>query len=184
MLGHAPIVSLTNQDSMVTAAEQAFDFLLPAVLSSNNWRFSCQIQQLSQSIEVPPEPWATIYLLPAGWLKTIRVYPQTYQWEIYENSKIYAQFEGDFFMEYVFQPDISKLPASFTHYFIYELAAYLALSSAQQSTYFAALESKRTTAFAMAAAIEAQNRPQFTQAVFPVLNNRMLGTIIGNSVSS
>jgi hypothetical protein len=60
MLGHAPIVSLTNQDSMVTAAEQAFDFLLPAVLSSNNWRFSCQIQQLSQSIEVPPEPWATI----------------------------------------------------------------------------------------------------------------------------
>ena len=92
MLGHAPIVSLTNGDNMVVAAEQAFDMLLPAVLSQNNWRFATQIQQLSESVEVPPQPWSAIYLLPAGWLKTIRVYPNIYVWDIYENSKIYAQF--------------------------------------------------------------------------------------------
>ena len=184
LLGHAPVLSLTNQDSMVVSAEQAFDMLLPGVLTQNNWRFAIQIQQLSESIEVPPLPWKTIYLLPAGWLKTIRVYPNIYVWDIYENSKIYAQFQGEWFMEYVFQPDISKLPAHFVQYFVYELAAYLALSNAQQSSFFQALEAKRISAYAMCAAVEAQNRPNFTQVTFPVLNNRYLGTIIGNSVSS
>lgn len=179
-LGHAPIVSFDGGDQMVVAAEQAFDMLYPGVLAQNNWRFACQIQQLSESIEVPPEPWFAIYLLPADWLKTIRVYPNNYVWEIYENSKIYAQFQGKFFMEYIFQPDISKLPAHFVQYFVYEIAAYLALSSAQRADYYDRIEAKRKEAFAMCAAVEAQNRPQFTQATFPVLDNRQLGTIIGN----
>lgn len=182
ILGHAPIVSFEGGDQMVVAAEQAYNLLLPAVLSTNNWRFAAQIQQLSQSIETPPAPWKTIYLLPAGWLKTIRVYPNIYQWDIYENSKIYAQFQGEFWMEYIFQPDPSKLPAHFVNYFVYEIAAYLALSNAQRPDFFAPIETKRKEAFAMFAAVEAQNRPQFTQATFPVLNNRYLGTIIGNSV--
>jgi hypothetical protein len=184
LMGHAPIVSLINSDQMVVAAEQAFDMLYPAVLAENNWRFATQIQQLSESVEVPPTPWKTIYLLPAGWLKTIRVYPNIYVWDIYENSKIYAQYQGEFFMEYVFQPDISKLPVHFVKYFVYEIAAYLALSSAERPDYYAQLEAKRISAYAMCAAIEAQNRPQFTQVTFPVLNNRMLGTIIGNTVGS
>lgn len=182
LLGHAPIVSFEGGDQMVVAAEQAFDMLYPAILAENNWRFAAQIQQLSISIEEPPSPWQTIYLLPAGWLKTIRVFPQTYAWEIYENSKVYAAFQGEFWMEYIFQPDISKLPAHFVKYFIYEVAAYLALSSAQRPDFYAPIEAKRVTSYAMCAAIEAQNRPQFTQATFPVLNNRMLGTIIGNQV--
>lgn len=182
LLGHAPIVSFEGGDQMVVAAEQAFDMLYPAILAENNWRFAAQIQQLSMSIEKPPSPWQAIYLLPAGWLKTIRVFPQTYAWEIYENSKVYAAFQGEFWMEYIFQPDISKLPAHFVKYFIYEVAAYLALSSAQRPDFYAPIEAKRVTSYAMCAAIEAQNRPQFTQATFPVLNNRMLGTIIGNQV--
>jgi len=184
LLGHAPISSLENGDQMVVAAEQAFDMLYPAVLAENNWRFATQIQELSASIDTPPQPWLTIYLLPAGWLKTIRVYPNIYVWDIYENSKIYAQFSGQFFMEYIFQPDISKLPAHFIKYFVYEIAAYLALSSAQKANFYAPIESKRMAAFAMAAAIEAQNRPQFTQYTFPVLANRNLGTIIGNVAPS
>lgn len=183
VLGHQPITSLIGGDSMVVAAEQAFDMLLPSVLAKNNWRFATQIQQLSESVEVPPAPWQTIYLLPAGWLKTLRVYPNIYVWDIYENSKIYAQYSGVWYMEYVFQPDVSKLPAHFVEYFCYEIAAYLALSSAERPDFYAPIETKRQIAFAMCAAIEAQNRPQFTQATFPVLANRNLGTIIGNSVS-
>lgn len=183
LLGHAPITSLINGDTMVVTAEQAFDMLLPSVLAQNNWRFATQIQQLSESVEVPPAPWKTIYLLPAGWLKTIRVYPNIYVWDIYENSKIYAQFQGTWFMEYVFTPDIAKLPAHFVEYFMYVLAAYLALSNAQKPEYYQQLEAKRIASYAMCAAIEAQNRPQFTQMTFPVLNNRYLGTLVGNTVS-
>lgn len=184
LLGHAPITSLIAGDQMVVAAEQAFDMLFPAVLAENNWRFATQIQQLDLSVETPPQPWQAIYLLPAGWLKTIRVYPNVYVWDIYENSKIYAQYNGIWFMEYIFQPDISKLPAHFVKYFCHEIAAYLALSSAQRPDFYAPLEQKRIQSYAMAAAVEAQNRPQFTQFTFPVLANRNLGTIIGNSVAS
>lgn len=46
-LGHAPVVSLIDQDELVVAAEQAFDMLLPSVLSANNWRFASKIEQLS-----------------------------------------------------------------------------------------------------------------------------------------
>ena len=46
LLGHKPIQSLDDADDLVTAAEQAFDILLPSVLSTGNWRFSIQIQQL------------------------------------------------------------------------------------------------------------------------------------------
>jgi len=180
LLGHEPVLSLDDGDNMVVAAEQAFDMLLPGVLADNNWRFATQIQQLSQSIDTPPDPWHTIYLLPADWLKTIRVYPNIYCWEIYENQKVYAQIEGEFWMEYVFQPDVSKLPAHFVRYFCYEIAAYLALSNAHQVNFYTALEARRITAYASAAAVEAQNRPQFTQATFPVLNNRTIGTIVGN----
>jgi hypothetical protein len=181
-LGHRPIITLDSGDDLVVAAQQAYSMLLPAVLAKNNWRFAVQIQQLSQSVETAPFPWQTIYLLPADWIKTIRVYPNLYVWDIYENSKIYAQYQGDFWMEYVFQPDVNKLPPHFVEYFVNELACYLALSNAERMDYFEVLKQERTNSFAMCAAIEAQNRPQFSQYDFPVLSQRNIGTIIGNSI--
>lgn len=185
LLGHAPISSLENGDQMVVCAEQAFDMLYPAVLAENNWRFATQIQQLSQSIETPPPQYKTVYLLPADWLKTIRFYPPgNYMWDIYENSKIYSTFTGEFWMEYIFQPDISRLPIHFVKYFVYEIAAYLSLSSAEKTEFFSALEAKRIQSYAMCAAVEAQNRPQETLVNFPVITNRNLGSLIGNTVGS
>lgn len=184
LLGHTPIVSLDAGDSMVVSAEQAYDLLLPSVLSSNNWRFAVTSQQLSQSIETAPFPWKTVYLLPANWLKTIRVIPNIYVWDIYENSKIYAQYSGVWYMDYVFQPDLTQLlPAHFATYFVYEIAAYLALSSAQRPDLYAPLEAKRIAAFGMCAAIEAQNRPNFSLATFPAIKQRNIGTIIGNNIA-
>lgn len=183
LLGHAPITSLDDGDDMVVAAQQAFNMLLPGVLSENNWRFATQIQQLSMSTETPPSQWKVIYLLPAGYLKTIRLYPQFYDYDIYENSKLYSNYEGTLFMEYIFQPDVSTFPPRFIQYFVYEIAAYLALSSAQRPDFYSVLEAKRIQAFAMAAASEAQNRPNFSQIYFPVLNNRFISGLVGNSFS-
>src|SRR6266568_640547 len=117
---------------MVVAAESAYDLKLPAVLSLGNWRFATQIQQLAQLPNAPPPPWKTIYLLPAGYLKTIRVYPNIYVWDIYADNQIYSYFDGTFLMEYIFQPDVSRFPAHFVDYFTYEISAYLALTNAQK----------------------------------------------------
>lgn len=183
LLGHKPIQSLDNADDLVTAAEQAFDFLLPAVLATGNWRFSMQIQQLTLTSLIPPiqTGWQNIYLLPSGYLKNIRIIPQNYVYEIYANNLIYCNWgtQSPIYMEYAFLPDVSQLPAWFVAYFIYEIASFLALSSAQQPTYFAQIESKKNIAWAIAAAADAQNRPQFSQVVFPVLNNRFISGTIG-----
>ncbi len=179
-MGHAPIISLSDGDPLVTAAEAAYDMKLPSVLSSGNWRFATQIQQLSLSVEVAPYPWKAVYLLPAGFLKMLRLYPNIYIWDIYKNERIYTDFQNALYMEYVFQPDVSHLPAHFVDYFTYEISAYLALSNAQQVQFYSALEQKRIQMQAMAHAIETQNRPNFSQANFPMLNNRFIGGMIGN----
>jgi hypothetical protein len=101
-LGHAPIVSLIGGDKMVVAAEQAYDLKLPSVLSTGNWRFAVQIQELSALIEPPPLPWKTAYLLPAGYLKTIRLYPNIYVFDLYTDNKLYTYYQGPLLMEYVF----------------------------------------------------------------------------------
>lgn len=167
---------------MVTAAVSAYNLKLPSVLSSGNWRFAVQIQVLELLVEdLPPEvPWKAVYLLPAGFLKTIRLFPNIYTWDIYTNDRIYAYYNGPLAMEYVFQPDVSKLPAHFVDYFTYEISAYLALTNAQKTEYYTALEAKRIQMQAMSNAIETQNRPQFSQVNIPVLNNRYVGGFIGN----
>lgn len=181
-LGHKPIITLDNADDLVVAAEQACDILLPSVLSSANWRFAMQIQQLSRSPEVPPVgvPWTAIYLLPSGYLKNIQIFPNNYDYEIYENKQIWCNWNGNYFMEFAFQPDYSALTPSFINYFVYEIAAYLALSNAQKPEYYATLEKKRIAALAMAAATDAANRPNYSQIIFPALAQRHIGGIISN----
>ncbi len=186
LLGHKPVTSLDNADDLVTAAEQAFDILLPSVLSTGNWRFSIQIQQLSLSPMVPPiqTNWQNIYNLPSGYLKNIRVIPQNYVYEIYCNSQIYCNWgtQTPVFMEYAFLPDIAQLPMVFVNYFIYEIASFLSLNNAQKPDYYSVLEAKRITQLAIAAATDAQNRPQFSQVDIPVLNKRNITGIIGNQI--
>lgn len=182
-LGHAPVSSLDGGDDLVVAAEMAYDLKLPSVLSSGNWRFASQIQELSLVAVDPPYPYISVYELPAGFLKTIQMYPNIYTWDIFKNEKIYATYEGRLWMQYIFQPDVSHLPAHFVDYFTYEISSYLALSNAQKADFYQVLEAKRIQMQAMAHAIETQNRPQFTQVNFPVLDNRYISTLVGNSIN-
>lgn len=186
LLGHKPIITLENADDLVISASQAFDIMLPSVLSSGNWRFSMQIQQLSLSPMVPPieTGWQNIYLLPAGYLKNIRIIPQNYVYEIYQGNQIYCNWgtATPIYMEFAFLPDLSQLPMYFIQYFIYEVASFLALSNAQKPDYYNVLEAKRILQLGMAAATDAQNRPQFSQVMIPVLNNRNITGIIGPAI--
>ncbi len=175
LLGHEPIITLDEEDSdaLVLAASQAFDMLLPASITECSWRFATQISQLTRlNEEVPPAWWQAVYLLPSGYLGNIRVYPPNYNYEIYADSKIYSDWTGEspIFMEHLFLPDISRLPAWFVKYFVFEIAAYLALSNAQKTEYYSSLETKRANQMAIAMGIDAKNRPNYVMHDFPVLN--------------
>lgn len=186
LLGHKPIQTLDNADDMVISAEQAFDILLPSVLATGNWRFSMKIQQLVLSTEIPPVQtgWQNIYLLPAGYLKNIRIIPQNYVYEIYSNSQIWCNWgtQSPIFMEYAYLPEVAQLPAVFVNYFIYEIATFLCLSTAQKPDYFQALEAKKNVQWAIAAAADAQNRPQFVEYDIPMLTKRNISGIIGPQI--
>ena len=186
LLGHKPIQTLENADDMVTAASQVFDMLLPSILATGNWRFSIKIVQLSLSTEVPPTQtnWNQIYLLPAGYLKNIRIIPQNYVYEIYSNSQIWCNWgtASPVFMEMAYLPEIAQLPDHFVNYFIYEIACFSALASAQKPEYFAALSAQKTTQWAIAAATDAQNRPQFVQVDIPMLTRRNITGVIGPQI--
>lgn len=186
LLGHKPIQSLDNADDLIIACDQAYDMLLPSVLSTGNWRFSMTISQLTLSpmIPNPNTNWQNIYYLPAGYLKNIRIIPQNYVYEIYAGGLIYCNWGtlSPVFMEYAFLPDVSQLPMYFVNYFIYEIAIFAALSSAQKPDYFNVLEQKRIRQMAIAAATDAQNRPQLNPVVLPVLYNRNITGIIGPQI--
>lgn len=186
LLGHTPIQTLDDADDLVIAAEQAYDILLPSVLATGNWRFAMQISQLSLSTEVPPVQtgWQNIYLLPAGYLKNIRIIPQNYVYEIYSNSQIWCNWGtlSPVYMEYAYLPALATIPAPFINYFIYEIACFLCLSSAQKPDYFTALQSQKNIQWAIAAAADAQNRPQFVEWQIPMLVKRQVGGIIGPSI--
>jgi hypothetical protein len=186
LLGHKPIITLDNADDMVISAEQAFDILLPSVLSTGNWRFSMKIEELVLTTLIPPPQtnWTQIYLLPAGYLKNIRIIPQNYVYEIYSNSQIWCNWgtQSPIFMEFAYLPEIAQLPAYFVNYFIYEIAAFLGLSSAQKPEYASFLESKKNTQWAIAAAADSQNRPQFVEYDIPMLTKRNITGIIGPQI--
>jgi len=186
LLGHKPIISLDNADDLIISAEQAFDILLPSILSTGNWRFSMKIEQLVLSTQIPPPQtnWQNIYLLPAGYLKNIRIIPQNYVYEIYSNNQIWCNWgtSTPIFMEFAYLPEISQLPAYFINYFIYEIAAYLALSNAQKPDYYAPLLAQKNVQWAIAAATDSQNRPQFVQVQIPVLAKRNITGIIGPQI--
>ena len=186
LMGHKPIQTLDGADDLVTAAEQAFDILLPSVLGTGNWRFSIQISELSLSTQVPPvqSGFTSIYLLPAGYLKNIRIIPENYVYEIYSNNQIWTNWgsQSPIYMEYAYLPDIATMPATFVNYFIYEIAALLALSNAQKPEYHAAIIKQKDVQWAIAAAADAQNRPQFVQTNIPMLTRRNITGIIGPQI--
>lgn len=185
-LGHKPIQTLDNADDMVIAAEQAFDILLPSVLGTGNWRFAMRISQLTLSTEIPPPQtnFSQIYLLPPGYLKNIRIIPQNYVYEIYSNSQIWCNWgtQSPVFMEYAFLPDIATLTAVFINYFIYEISTFICLANAQKPDYFDALEKKKNIQWAIAAAADAQNRPQMNDVDIPILTKRNITGIIGPQI--
>lgn len=183
MLGKDPVITLGSNDKMVVAAEQAFDFLIGPILTTNNWRFAVQIAQLSKLVEEAPPPWKHVYLLPASYLSTIRMQPLIYDWDIFENRKIYTNYDGELFMEYVFIPEINTWPDIFCYYFTLEIANYLCLSNAERPDYAARISADRDRALGLASASLLKSRPQFSQATFPVLSQRYVSTIIGGGAS-
>ena len=179
LLGNKPILSLAGQGDLVDAAEQAFDMLLPAKLSEGFWRFATTYALLTriEDIEIPSQMnWLYAYTLPEDYIELVRLHPQSYAFEIFENNIMYSNINSPQYIEYVREVEPDKLPPYFVHYFVYELALYLCLSSATSAAYYAALKPERDYTLGLAMAKDAQNRPQSPLVSAPVISGRFVST--------
>jgi hypothetical protein len=180
LLGKAPIMTLNNQSDIANAANYSFDMLLSATLSECFWRFATTIVQLQQVLPAPIGGyWFYAYQLPANYLKLVHLWPQNYDFEMYENNLMYSNYNDQYtplYLEYVFQPLVQNLPPYFVKYFIYELAAYLALANAQRPDYYQVLLERKGIELAIAQAADCQNRPQTWLQSQPILTRRYVST--------
>ena len=179
LLGNKPILSLEGQGDMVDAAAQAFDMLLPAKLSEGFWRFATTYALLNQiqDLEIPSQMnWLYAYELPDDYLELVRLHPQNYSFEIFQNNVMYSNINSPQYIEYVREVEPDDLPPYFVHYFVYELALYLCLSSANSAAFYGALKPERDYTLGLAMAKDAQNRPQSPLASMPVISGRWVST--------
>lgn len=180
LMGRKPVSSLVNQGDLVNCADQAFDLLLATALSTCSWRFAATIATLNKLNETPEGGyWKYSYALPSDYLKLLRLYPQTYNFELFSDKRLYSNIDNsnvNFYIEYIFQPDAGKLPAYFVKYFALELASHLALSNAQVPDYIQELERRRVIQLSIAQAADAQNRPQTSIQSHPIVSRRSITT--------
>ena len=180
LMGKKPIMNLVNQSDIVTAADNCFDMLLQATLSEGFWRFATKIVELQQNVNVPIGGyWFYAYNLPNDYLKMVHLWPQQWDFEIYAGNLLFSNFNNSgqpLFIEYLFLPDVQFLPPYFVKYFIFEIAALLALTNAQMPDYYSELERKKGIELAIAQAADAQNRPQTPLQSMPVLSRRFVTT--------
>ncbi len=183
LMGRKPVSSLVNQGDIVTSADQAFDLLLTSALSIGFWRFATTIATLQKLPETPVGGyWMYSYMLPANYLKMVHLYPHTYDFELYSNSRLYSNYNNQYqplYIEHIYLPSETLLPPYFVKYFSFELAAYLALSNAQAPDYLAELERRRAIELSIAQAADAQNRPQSPLMSKPMLECRYVSTFAG-----
>lgn len=179
LLGQRPITSLANPSSITLSAIQAFDFLVPYMLSTGFWRFATKIVQLALLVPTPPvKDWKYIYQLPTDFLKLVRLYPHNYAYEIYTDSQLYANVNEPLFLEYIFMPDEDNMPFYFNGYLIYKIAEYLALSNAQDVQFSQKLQNDMGVAQGVALAADCQNRPQTPLISQPIISDRAVATLL------
>jgi len=150
-----------------------------SVLLMGNWRFATKIVVLSKLNEQPPAPWEVAYLLPSDFIKMISLYPSQYDWDIFENSRLYTKWAGIVNCTYVYEPSVSSLPYPFIDYLVNTIAYTLSLTNAQKPEFHTVLKADMERSMAIALSHQAQNRPNYGLKDFPALSARSLGGMIG-----
>lgn len=94
-MGKGIVTTLANPTPIVAAADQAYDFLLPSIISQSRWRFASKIAPLALS-PTPPlgSYWKYFYYIPTDYLELLRIFPQTWNYEIFADGLIAGNFLG------------------------------------------------------------------------------------------
>jgi hypothetical protein len=104
----------------MTVASNLFEILYENEVQSGAWHFCSKKQALSRLVDVPLNEWQYIYQLPTDCLLPRGVWPRGTPYEIYGQRAYTNALSLD--LEYLYKPDVDKVPAYFALLMVYALA--------------------------------------------------------------
>lgn len=119
LCGEAPLVSLSDNRYGATVGAALFEMLYENELQSNRWRFACKKNSLSRLTATPINEWQYAYQMPTDMLLPLGIYGHV-DYELYSNH-LYTN-ASSVILEYMFKPDITRIPAYFSTLLTYALA--------------------------------------------------------------
>lgn len=156
LLGEKPLQSLTDQRYGATVGANLFDLIYENEISSNRWRFSCNKRALAQLLDSPLNEFQYAFQLPTDMLLPIGTYPSSY-YEIYGDRLYTNNNEVD--LEYVFKPELAKLPSYFAMLMTYALARDMVKPITESDNGVEVWEAKYSRQRDRAMYADAQGRP-------------------------
>lgn len=136
LLGEEPLQSLADNRYGATVGSNVFELFYENELQSGSWRFAHKKRTLALLVDEPLNQWKYAFQLPTDMLLPRGVWPHGTPYEIY-GEHLYTDCNA-VDLEYIFKPDVNKMPA----YFALLMTYYLAKSMAKPITESDAHEKK------------------------------------------
>lgn len=124
LLGEKPLQSLGENRYGATVGSNLFDLFYENEVQSGAWRFCEKKRALSQLVDTPLNEWQCAYQLPTDMLLPRGVWPRGTPYEIYGQHLYTNATAVD--LDYLYKPDVDKIPAYFALLMVYKLAADMA----------------------------------------------------------
>lgn len=156
LIGANDIQNFTDSTREAEVCSSLYETLIADLISSHPWRFCRKQRQLTKRADQPLYGFAYSYNLPPDYIRMVGA--EHYgRYEISER-KLYSD-RDELSINYIFRPDTSTFPPEFVRAVMYELAAELCLSLAEDRTKSADLKQYAQLMLRRARLIDSQNQP-------------------------
>ena len=169
LCGEKPMNSLSDNRYGATVGANLFELLYENEIQSNRWRFACTKKQLGRLTNSPLNEWQYAFQKPPECLLPLGAYPRV-NYEIY-GDHVYTN-EAAFALEFMFKPDINKIPAYFNLLMVYQLAQNMIKPVTESDTAVTVMNKAYTRQRGIAMFADAQGRPNKPIVDSPFTDNR------------
>ncbi len=129
-MGSARIVSLTDGSAEANVANDLYSEVLDDLLRQHAWNFATKRAKLAQLSEVPTFEFDHAYTMPANWIRTISVHPNSagagtmfYREEHLDDKRVIVTSADEVYLRYIVRiTDPNLMPPDFRNAFSMILA--------------------------------------------------------------
>lgn len=158
LCGEQPLNALTDDRYGATVGSNLFELIYENELQTGTrWRFACKKRALSLLTSAPLNEWQYAFQMPSDMLLPLGIYPRGVKYEIYGDHMYTNASAVDF--DYMFKPDISRVPAYFAQLMVYALAKDMIKPITESETAVDKMTAKYNVQRSRAQFADAQGRP-------------------------